>query len=173
MAAEVGFDVNATAYVNSLTQLARPKLDQAVALALVDTAKSAIVQATKAIAARTGLRSGTVKERIFYDRVNVGDYEARVKSSKRPIALKEFPGTRQVASGVQTRAWGKAQVIKSGFIIERFGRNFYRRKGRSRFPLTKLWGPTIGGTFAKPEVQSVVGATMQERLQKSLSRRMA
>lgn len=174
MAPRVGITVHAEAFVNSLSGLQPPKLDQAVALALVDTAKSAIVKAASVIARRTGLRSGTVKERIFYDRVAVGDYEVTVKSSKRPIPLIEFP-VRQTGSGVSTRAWGKGQTIRGAFIATmRNGHTgVFRRVGRARLPIKELWGPTIGGTFAVPEVQGVIGDTMRARLQKALARRMA
>jgi len=173
MATEVGITVEAEGFINSLRNLSRPALDQPVALALVDTAKTAIVKAAQTIRQRTGLPSATVKDRIFYDRVDVGDYEVVVKSSKRPIPLADFAGTRQIASGVRTRAWGKEQVIKSAFTIERFGGNAFRRVGRARFPIQKLWGPTIGGTFATPEVQGVVKEAMEERLQRALARRIA
>ena len=111
----VGITVNAEAYVNSLSNIAKPQLDRIVALALVDTAKSAQSKAASLIAKRTGLRVGTVKPRIFYDHVAPGDYEIAVRSSRKPIPLIEFP-TRQVATGVSTRAWGKQQTIQHAFI---------------------------------------------------------
>src|SRR5690348_10480463 len=141
---QVGITVNAEAYINSLGSLQRPKLDQAVALALVDTAKSAIVKAASVIARRTGLKSATVKDRMFYDRVDVGDYEVRVKSSKKAIPLIEFP-VRQTGVGVSTRAWGKNQVIRHAFIATmRNGHTgVFRRVGPARLPIRELWGPTI------------------------------
>ena len=137
--------VNAKAYVNSLRAIAKPELDKVVALALVDTVKSAKVKAAGLIAKRTGLKVGTVKERINYDRVDVGDYEARIKSSKKAIPLIEFP-TRQVAGGVATRAWGKPQVIKGAFITttKNGHTGVFRRVGKRRLPIQQLWGPTIG-----------------------------
>jgi hypothetical protein len=166
--------VNATAYVNALGQIAKPKLDSIVALALSDVAKGARVKAAAVIARRTGLKSATVKAKIFYDRVNPGDYEVAIKSSKKALPLIEFPVT-QVAAGVRTRAWGKVQVIRHAFIatVKSGHRGVYRRKTANRLPLEQLWGPTIGGTFATPEVQGVISQTMMDRLQSSLSRRMA
>jgi hypothetical protein len=174
MAQQIGITVNAEAYVNSLTQLARPKLDQAVALALVDTAKSAISKAGTLIARRTGLKSSLVKGRLSYDHVAPGDYEVRVKSSRKAIPLIEFPVSRTRA-GVSTRAWGKSHVIRHAFIATmRSGHTgVFRRVGRSRLPIRELWGPHIWGTFAQPEVQAEISKVMRERLQKALGRRMA
>jgi Prophage minor tail protein Z (GPZ) len=167
--------VNAEAYVNSLGAIAKPKLDHIVALALVDTAKSAKVKAAQAISKRTGLKSALVKERIYYPRVDDGEYQVEIKSSKRPIALIDFPNVMQTATGVSTRAWGKNQLIRHAFIatMKNGHRGVYRRQTKARLPIEQLWGPTIGGTFATKEVQEVVAKTMRERLSKSLARRMA
>jgi Prophage minor tail protein Z (GPZ) len=170
----VAITVNATAYVNSLESLQPPKLDRVVALALVDCAKSAIVKASSLIAKRTGLKSATVKARMFYDRVAPGDYEVNVKSSRKPIPLIEFPVT-QTATGVSTKAWGKPQIIQHAFIatMKSGHTGVYRRHSKTRLPIGELWGPTISKTFATKEVQSLVSAVMQARLQTSLARRMA
>jgi minor tail protein Z (GPZ) len=178
----VGITVNAEAFVNSLQGLQKPKLDQAVALALVDTAKTAISKAGSLIARRTGLKSAVVKERIFYDRVDVGDYQVVVRSSRRAIPLIEFP-VSQTRSGVSTGAWGKRQTIAHAFIatMPRSGHTgVFRRTGkfgRRGKPylerIKELWGPTIAGTFATPEVQATISAAMLARLQSALARRMA
>ena len=169
-----GFEFHAEGFVNSLGELGRPKLDKSVALALVDTANAAKTKGAQLIAKRTGLRSGTVKERIYYQRVPVGQYYVEVKSSRRPIALIDFPSARQTGAGVQVNVWGKSQLLRNAFITSSAGgRQVYRRRGRSRLPIRKLWGPTIYGTFATAEVQAVIRKTMQQRLQTALARRIA
>jgi hypothetical protein len=172
--APVAITVNASAYVNSLGAIAKPKLDKIVALALVDTTRSAKAKAASLIAKRTGLRVATVKQRLFTNHVAVGDYEATVKSSRRPIPLIEFP-VSQTANGVSTHAWGKVQIIQHAFIatMKSGHRGVYRRVGKPRLPIKQLWGPTISKTFATKEVQSVVNGVMQARLQSALARRMA
>ena len=170
----VSITVNAEAYVNSLQSIQKPQLDRIVALALVDTAKSAQSKAASLIAKRTGLKVGTVKPRIFYDHVAPGDYEVAVRSSRKAIPLIEFP-TRQVATGVSTRAWGKQQIIQHAFIatMKSGHTGVFRRHTKSRLPIEELWGPTIYGTFKTKEVQAVISDTMKARLQTSLARRMA
>jgi len=170
-----GFEWHAEGFVNSLGALGRPKLDKSVALALVDTANAAKTKGAQLIAKRTGLRSATVKERIYYQRVPVGQYYVEVKSSKRPIALIDFPSARQTGAGVQVNVWGRSQILRNAFITSNTagGRQVYRRVGRARLPIRKLWGPTIYGTFATPEVQAVIRTTMQQRLQAALARRIA
>ena len=177
-----GFTFSAEAYLDRLTALRPPRLDRAVALALVDTAKSGITKGASVIARRTGLKSATVKSRIFYDPVKVGDYQVIVRSSRRPIPLIEFPSARQVGAGVRTSVWGRSQILGSAFIatmpsghrgvFRRTGR--YGRRGKPYLERIKeLWGPTIYGTFATPDVQSVIRATMKARLKTALARRIA
>ena len=177
-----GFTFNAEIYLDRLTALRPPKLDQAVALALVDTAKAGIVEAAGLIARRTGLKSATVKARIYYDPVRVGQYQVTVRSSRKPIPLIEFPSVRQAAAGVRTGAWGRSQIIGSAFIatMPSGHRGVYRRTGRYGRRgkpylerIKQLWGPTIYGTFATSEVQSRVTATMRTRLGTALARRIA
>jgi hypothetical protein len=81
-----------------------------------DTAKSGISKGASLIARRTGLKSATVKSRIFYDPVKVGHYQVIVRSSRRPIPLIEFPSARQVGAGVRTSVWGRSQILGSAFI---------------------------------------------------------
>lgn len=175
MAAKPGITFQAEAFVNSITALAHPQLDHAVALALVDTAKGGIVKAAGLISKRTGLRSATVKARLSYTRVPVGQYHVYVKSSRQPIALIDFPRVRQTGAGVSVHVWGKQQTLQSAFISNttRGGQQVFRRRGASRLPIKKLWGPTIYGTFATPEVQGVIHKTMTDRLRTALLRRIA
>jgi hypothetical protein len=170
-----GFTFDATVFLGNLEALAPPKSDPAIALALVDTAKSGIAKASSLIAKRTGLRSAVVKSRLSYDSVRVGDYQVTIRSSRKPIPLYDFPGTAQTASGVRTRAWGRSQVLGSAFVATmRTGhRGAFRRRGRTRLPIRELWGPTIYGTFRTSEVQGLIRTTLQDRLRVSLLRRLA
>lgn len=103
-------------FANAITSMQRPQLDKPVALALVDTAKSAIVRSSSLIARRTKLPSGTVKSRLSYDHVKVGDYHAIIRSSRNPIPLIDFPGVGQTRAGVRINVWGKSQVLQGAFI---------------------------------------------------------
>jgi hypothetical protein len=174
MATETGITVDADAFVNSLGAISKPKLDKIVALALVDTAKSAIAKAATVIAKHSGLKSKVVKSRMKYDHVAIGQYQTAVHSSRKAIRLIEFP-TRQTGTGVWTRAWGKPQVILHAFITTMKSGHVgvYRRSRASRLPIEELWGPTIYGTFKTKGVQDVIRKTIQARLQTSLARRMA
>ena len=56
-------NVDTRALDAALAALGRPQLDVAVAKAIADTAKNAMVKAVSLIARRTGLKSATVRPR--------------------------------------------------------------------------------------------------------------
>jgi hypothetical protein len=175
MAAQTGVTIDAEIFLHHLTALEPPRLDKAVALALVDTAKNSITKASSLIAKRTGLKVATVKTRINYDMVRQGDRLVVIRSSRRPIPLIEFRSARQAGAGVRVNVWGRAQIIQGAFIatMPTGHRGVYRRKGRSRLPIKELWGPTIAGTFSTPEVMTVINTTAKARLRANLLRRIA
>jgi hypothetical protein len=159
----------------ALTALVPPKLDRAVALSLVDTAKSATAKAASAIARHTGLRAGTVKAKIFYDPVRVGQYETYLRSSRKLIPLIDYRG-RQTARGARAaKPYGKAQVFANAFIATMPSGHrgiFRRRTGAGRLPIREMMGPGIWHTFNQPDVQNTVTATIKQRLPISLARRI-
>lgn len=163
-------EIRADEFLRRIIAMQRPQLDKPVALGLADTARTAKARAASLIGRRTGLRVATVRSRIFYPFVQVGAYEVVIKSSRRAIRIADFPGVRQVATGVRVNVWGKSQILRGAFVTSR---GVYRRRGRARLPIRQLWGPTIAGTFATPEVQSLIATTMKDRLKAALIRRIA
>ena len=97
-----------------------------------------------------------------------------IRSSRRPIPLIDFPSTRQTATGVATRAWGRPQVIRSAFIatMPTGHRGVFRRSSRTRLPIRELWGPHIHGTFTTPEIASLLHGVITDRLNVNLRRRI-
>jgi minor tail protein Z (GPZ) len=161
-------------FLDRLHGLKPPRLDQAVALGLVDTAKSAVTKAASVIAKRTALRSARVKQAISYDKVNVGDYQTFIRSSRRLIPLIDYSG-KQTSAGVRAaKPWGKPQVFRSTFIATMPGahRGVFRRVGKARLPIKEMMGPGIYHSFAQPDVQAAVTATIKQRLPVAIARRI-
>ena len=167
---EVTFDMRD--FQAAISELVPPKADKAIATALRRTADNAKVRASGLIAKHMNLKTSVVKTRIFTDFVQPGTYVTRIRSSRKPIPLGDFPHT-QTKAGVTTRAWGKPQVLKSAFnATMRTGHSgvFRRRPGAGRFPIYELWGPTISGTFNTPDVRVAIEARIKEQLPKNLNR---
>lgn len=153
--------------------LRKPELDKAVAMALADTQRNTKTKAASAIAKHMGAKSAGVKEAIDLPFVAVGQYQADIKASKRPIPLINFK-VRQTAKGVSTTAWGKTTQIHGAFIatMKSGHRGVYRRTSSHRTPIKELWGPTVLGTFVTPEVAAIIQETMKKRIAYNLARRV-
>lgn len=175
MATPAGITIDAEVFLERITALQPPRLDKAVALGLVDTAKSAQSKAASLIAKRVGMKVAVVKSRIYYDQVRQGDRQVVIRSSRKPIPLIEFRGARETGAGVRVNVWGRSQIIQGAFIATmRTGhRGVFRRVSSRRLPIKELWGPTIHGTFATPEVRQVIRDTARTRLKAALLRRIA
>jgi len=167
--------LDSRAFASVIDQLKAPRLDETVAIALADTQRNAKVRAASLIARNMGIRSSVVRDRILTPFVAPGAKQARILASRRPIALSEFPSTRQTGSGITTRAWGKPVEIRSGFFASMPSGTTgpWRRVGRSRLPIKRLWGPTIWGTFVRDEgVRTAIGRRIVEQLPRNLVRRI-
>jgi hypothetical protein len=161
-------------FLGTIAALKPPKADQAIAVALRQTANNGKVRATGMIAKHMSVPSRVVREFIHTDFVAVGTYVTRIRCSRRPVPLAAFPFT-QTREGIQTKAWGKAQVLKSAFAatMKSGHRGIYRRlPGAGRLPIQQLWGPTVYGTFLTPDVRTGIEARLREQLPRNLARQL-
>lgn len=161
-------------FIAATNALKRPALDRAVALALVDTAKSANAKAATAIAKHTALKSARVKQGLSYDRVSVGQYHVNLRASRKLVPLIDFRA-RQTGGGVRaSKPWGKTQVFRATFIATmRSGhRGVYRRVGKKRLPIVEMMGSSIHGSFQQANPAKAIVKTVKERLPKALARRV-
>jgi hypothetical protein len=158
----------------AISTLARPKLDQAVALALADTAKSANGKAASAISKHTGLKVKDVKKALFYDHVSVGDYTVNLRATTRLIPLIDFT-TRQTNQGVRAaKPWGHAQVFHNTFYatMKSGHRGIFRRETRRRLPIHEMMGPSIHGSFVQQDVRQIIEAATKKRMPSFVARRI-
>lgn len=102
-----------------------------------------------------------------------------VKKSKR-ISLKEF-GARQTKAGVSykvSKSRGRA-MIPGAFQGPRPGRmnvrtkgNVFKRVGKSRLPIVKLFGPSTWGVFVVGKKQGPSVTEIEAELKKNIDRRI-
>jgi hypothetical protein len=92
-----------------------------------------------------------------------------------PIPLKYF-GARQLKKGGVTYkinpAFNRPSVIRNAFIVNRYGQNVYRRKGKERGPLQKLHGPSPKEAFEKADIGKFARGVAEKELSKQMDRRI-
>jgi hypothetical protein len=163
------------------TELSRTHIDRAAANALNvvgrETRNAAIaeVQGVRRVPVRM------VSKAIILRRAMASALEAIIIVTGLPISLKEY-GARQNAAGVEVNVEGRPKTIRGAFgpgmsakVISRFtytkggkryssverssrapqvlGGHVYRREGKKRLPIKKLFGPSLPTGFIKQVVQ--------------------
>lgn len=89
-----------------------------------------------------------------------------------PIPLKHL-GARQTKKGISYKAGpGQKGFVQSGFKIDRFGGNAFKRSGRSRVPIEKLYGPSPGEMYEKGGVAQKAIETATDELPKQINERV-
>jgi len=118
----------------------------------------------RVLAGETGAKSSRVRRALGKWRASAGREVYRIVARDQFLSLKEF-GPRQTRRGVSAAPWKKRRVFPGTFMGP--GEHVFRRKGRSRLPIHKLWGPAIPREMvrgeAKKEVEALVRRQLPER----------
>jgi hypothetical protein len=91
-----------------------------------------------------------------------------------PIPLKYF-GAKQLKRGVTYKIdpkFKRKDLLRDAFIVERYGGNVFKRKGKERGPLIKMHGPAPGDYYEKGGVTEVAVKTANEELPKQINERL-
>lgn len=152
------------------------KLRQQIAIALNQTAKKTERALAKEIAKELVLSQKEIKTTIKQDRKATREVLATnvVQKESDRIPLKRFKA-RQNKTGVRYRISKKTggKTIKSAFIAETLGSHAYKRAGKKRLPIKKLWGPSPWGVTVKNNLDRVVmDRDIEPELIKQIDRRI-
>lgn len=148
----------------------------AVAGAINDTAKHAEVFANQQIRKRLNVKKDVVDKVISRTWATPKKPQAVVTVSETArIALKDFDA-RQTNKGVTYRIekGGPRKRISDAFgpDIPRLGGNVFRRVGKSRLPIKKLFGPSPWGVYVKAGMPRLTKEESDRFLQNRLDHRL-
>ncbi len=82
----------------------------------------------------------------------------------------------QFSYGVRAKVWGKHQTYRSAFIVARYGGNVFHRTSRKRFPIQRMFGPSIPKEMVRDETLETFeqsGNAIMDRAMHELSRILA
>ena len=92
--------------------------------------------------------------------------EARIEASRRSIPLKEYSATLRGGKGnkrVVVNVSGTRKSLDHAFIVPKLGGHVFQREGKSRLPIKKLFGPSIGSALIKGSVRQALDAVIRDR----------
>jgi hypothetical protein len=127
------------------------RMQQIISRVLNHVGGTARTKVKSTLAKQMGLPAGTVDARLITKRAYPGNQSFEITAGGRPIRLADFDA-RQTKRGVSARPWGQRRVFPGTFIVETLGGQVFRRAGRARLPIIKLWGPSIPREMLRDEV---------------------
>jgi hypothetical protein len=138
-----------------LVYQAGPKrMQQIISRVLNHVGGTARTKVKSTLAKQMGLPAGPVDARLITKRAYPGHQSFEITAAGRPIPLAEFDA-RQTRRGVSARPWGQRRVFPGTFIVQSLGGQVFRRAGRPRLPIVKLWGPSLPREMLRDEVPKV------------------
>jgi hypothetical protein len=147
-------DTTAIMRRTAVYQEAPKRMQQIISRVLNHVGGTARTKVKSALAKQMGLPAGTVDARLITKRAYPGNQSFEITAAGRPIALAEF-NARQTRRAVSARPWGQRRVFLGTFIVQSLGGQAFRRAGRARLPIVKLWGPSLPREMLRDEVPRV------------------
>ncbi|MDQ0301373.1 hypothetical protein [Ancylobacter polymorphus] len=109
-------------------------------------------QAVTLLSAQTKLPGGRVggATRI---RFTSGSIVGRLQVRDQSVPLGELTSRSwsRSAPGASAEDWN-SKTYEGTFIVPRFGGRIYRRTGKGRFPIRKVWGPLLPNELLRPDM---------------------
>jgi len=152
-----------------------PEISKEATIAVNRTAKFHKNQIAKEVTKHVKLKQKDVKEVIDVEksRSRTRPMAKVIVNKTSRLSLKRF-GARQTKSGVSYRISksGKRGKIKDAFIVDKLGGHVFRRKGKKRLPIQKLYGVSVAGVYNKQNLYPISEKLIAERLNYEMLRRV-
>lgn len=168
---EISVRWDGLATIQRKLEAAATRSPQAVAWALNRTVERARTKVVRALREQTGLKFGVIRASTSILKAGPGSLHAEIRARGGFTSLKEF-NARQTKKGVSAAPWGRRQVFESTFIVRRYGGHVYKRAGKARFPIQKLYGPAIPVEMVKGKSRLAFYAEVNSFLPGELDRQL-
>lgn len=155
-------------------RLGAGKLRQAEVRALNHVGAKALTAVKRALIAQTSLPRAAVEAGLAAQKASKANTEEfRIVGTGKRASLRSF-APHQFAAGVRVKIWGRFQRYPHTFIVSSLGEGqVFRRVGKSRYPIKKLWGPGIGSELVKDQSKAAfekVATELEPRLRHEMER---
>lgn len=175
------FDKQAMAGVEKVLTDLGANIKIQMSAAVSKTAAKVRTQAARRLATELAAPIKILKKIVVKGKMNRKDRDSMASviylNPGHPIPLRYF-GAKQYKKGkggvtyrVSPSA-GRRSIIRDAFIVDRFGGNVYRRKGKNRIPLEQQYGPAPGDVFESSGVIDLAVKTAETELPKQIQERV-
>jgi hypothetical protein len=91
---------------------------------------------------QTSIPAKKVNEDTKFINSSPNKLETRTTGRRKYYGLSHFK-PKQMALGVGVHVWGKGIIYPHSFIVKSASNNVFIRTSKKRFPLEKMWGPSV------------------------------
>lgn len=96
----------------------------------------------KALVKQTSIPPRVVNRNTKFWNASVGKLETRIDGRREYLGLSYFK-PKQMALGTAVHVWGKGIIYPHSFLVKKLSNNVFKRTGKSRLPIEKMFGPSI------------------------------
>lgn len=171
MAAE--FRINADVReVRRMVRHIRNGTQRVIPRALNKTIRQVQSAAVKSIVREIPVKQARIRRNLRIERATRMRFSGAVVARGFRIPLKEF-SPRQTAAGVTYRGqMGGRRIVRGAFIVPSLGGHVFRRKGASRLPIDKQFGPSVPQVFLQDRTQRAMERTGADRWRQNMEREL-
>lgn len=142
---------------NAFAALADRQQHHVIRRALNRTGDMAYTRVVRVLAEETGAQQKAVRAALRKQRASHSALRYEIVARGGFIPLRDF-GARQTRKGVSAAPWGVRRVFPGAFIVKSKGGHVFKRTGKKRLPIEKLWGPSIPRQMLKGATGDTVNA---------------
>jgi len=155
-----------------LRTLSPRKIIGAEVKAINKTARGLRTQISKRVRKDVAIKASTVKDSLSIQKARRRPQPVAVLDvDPKPIPLKHY-GARQVRKGVSVRVKkaGGRKLVKSAFIVKKYGSHVYQRKGKARLPLKRLLGPSVRNIVEpmRSDLEHYIKKTLDKQIKQAI-----
>ena len=143
------------------------RIKKVVERSLYRTGKQVRTRASSAIRSGYNIKKENLDKNIIVERATM---EVKLRCSGKNLNAREYgPVTQSRVLGaiINIRRDRPNKVISHSFIINKFGGKVFLRKGKSRFPIVPVTGPSVKQLMGSKYIGKVIQKTLNEVAQKN------
>lgn len=137
-------------YEAMIQRVGEKDANRAFARALSHEGRKGFTAVKRAVRQQSDIPSPLVNAGVKFKAARTSELRTVISGFGSELPLKHFKA-RQFSYGVRAKIWGRHQTFKSAFIIKAYDANVFIRKTSKRFPVEKLWGPSIPKELVKDD----------------------
>lgn len=129
-------------FENAVRLVGEEKATRAFNRALNSEGDKVRTQVRRSLRKQTGAKQDLINRLTKSFRSSFSGLTYTIQAQGDHVGLSHF-NPRQFSYGVRAKPWGRSQRFEKAFLITSLHDNVFVREGRARFPIRKMFGPSI------------------------------